>query len=92
MPAKEIKVNRLKPKSDIVETEYHLNLYERNTQISSVSNVSLPVLVRVLEASLPMGVILHVDIFNPEMELKRYVPDTEMLQLKAELEEITKSN
>ncbi|XP_033222813.1 WD repeat-containing and planar cell polarity effector protein fritz [Belonocnema kinseyi] len=87
MPPKEIKVKRFKPKSDAVEAEYHLNLYERNVKISNASNTNLPILVRILEASLPMGMLLNVEHYDPEKELKRYVPDTEMISLKSELQE-----
>lgn len=69
-----------------IAAEYNLKVYERNVQISDVPSTKCSVLVRVLEAALPQGVILNVDIFDPEYEKKRYVPDKELLDLQSTLD------
>ena len=91
MPPQEMKVKRLKPNSSIVDSEYSLNLYERNIEVSNASATMLPIFVRLLEASLPMGVILNVGNHDSERELKRYLPDKELLDLKDELKEVENS-
>lgn len=50
--------------------------------MSEVSSVKYPILIRALEASLPQGVTLNIDVFDHALEKKRYVPDKELLDLK----------
>lgn len=69
--------------------EYHLKLYERNTQVSEVSAIKCSILIRTLEATLPSGVTLSVDAYDPMLEKKRYIPDKELLDLKSTLDTIT---
>lgn len=66
--------------------EYHLKLYQRNIQVSEISTTKCSILIRILEATLPQGVILNIDVFDPILEKKRYVPDKELLDLKSSLE------
>ncbi|XP_043484353.1 uncharacterized protein LOC122512528 [Leptopilina heterotoma] len=87
MPPKELHIKRYKPKSNILEVEYKLNIYERNIKVSNVSSTNLPLLIRILEASAPPGVDIVVETFDPEKELKRYIPDTDLLKLKSDLAE-----
>lgn len=54
--------------------------------MSEVSSIKSSILIRALEASLPQGVILNVDVFDPATEQKRYVPDKELLDLKSTLD------
>ncbi|XP_066591949.1 large ribosomal subunit protein mL48 [Prorops nasuta] len=88
MPPQKKLVQRLKPNSKAIDSEYTLYIYERNTQISNVTTVELSPFIRILEACLPEGVTLKVDIFDQEYEHKRYVPDKQLLDLKSTLEEI----
>ncbi|EFN89809.1 uncharacterized protein LOC105181371 [Harpegnathos saltator] len=89
-PPQELKIQRYKPKTSIIVAQYNLKLYERNIQLSEVSAIKGSILIRILEASLPHGVMLTVDSFNPEIEKKRYVPDKELLDLKSELDTLKK--
>lgn len=66
-------------------SEYNLKIYERHMQMSEVSSIKYSILIRALEASLPQGVTLNVNIFDPALEKKRYVPDKELLDLKSSL-------
>lgn len=64
MPPKELHIKRYKPRSNILDVEYKLNIYERNIQISNVSSLSLPILIRIIEASAPQGVDVVVENYD----------------------------
>ncbi|XP_026463194.1 uncharacterized protein LOC113365868 [Ctenocephalides felis] len=91
-PGQYFKIQKLKPKSSAIETEYQLCVYERNVQICDLPSTKYPVLLRLLQASLPQGVTLNVHEHLEEYEEVRYVPDKELIELKTQLEsmEITK--
>lgn len=72
--------------------EYNLNVYERNIQLADVTSLQCPLLIRILEATLPEGVTLNVTIFDPDVELKRYIPDKQLLDMKATLEDMKTKN
>lgn len=59
--------------------------------MSEVSSVKYSVLIRALEAALPQGVTLNVDIYDPALEGKRYIPDKELIDLKSELDTLKKT-
>lgn len=90
LPAKELKIQRYKPRSTIVVAEYKLNIYERNIQLADITATQCPLLIRILETTLPEGVNLNVSIFDPDRELKRYVPDKLLLTMKTQLQDLKK--
>lgn len=53
--------------------------------MSEVSSIKCSVLIRALEATLPQGVTLNVNIYDPTLEEKRYIPDKELIDLKSAL-------
>jgi len=53
--------------------------------MSEVSTIKYSILIRALEASLPQGVTLNINAFDPALEKKRYVPDKQLLDLKSSL-------
>ncbi|KAJ2942566.1 hypothetical protein O0L34_g2034 [Tuta absoluta] len=85
-PATQYKVQRFKPGGTVVDAEYHLNVYERNVQVADVPAWALGSLLRVSRAVLPEGCTLHVHEHTPDHEEIRYVPDNQLLELKAQLE------
>lgn len=85
-----MKVKKYKKHSSITEHEYCLRLYERDIQVSNISVTKYPVFVRILEATLPEGVSLHIDTFDPELQKKRYIPDKTLVDLKIELNNMKK--
>ena len=89
-PHQEYKVKRFKKESAVVDTEYHLRLYERDIQVSNVTSTKCPILIRILEATLPEGVSLHIDTLDPMLDKRRYIPDKELLDLKSELSSMKK--
>lgn len=52
----------------------------------------LPVVLRVLDTSLPEGVTLSVHEHDDWYEEMRYVPDKELLDLKSQLEDMSTSS
>ncbi|XP_054009627.1 39S ribosomal protein L48, mitochondrial [Hylaeus anthracinus] len=89
-PHREYHIKKYKKESTVVDSEYKLKMYQRNIVISNVDSSKCPLLIRIIEAALPEGVHLHVDTYTPEMETKRYIPDKELLDMKAELENMSK--
>ncbi|XP_028174417.1 uncharacterized protein LOC114363024 [Ostrinia furnacalis] len=87
-PAQQLKVQRFKPKGTAVDAEYHLNIYERNVQVSDVPAWALGTLLRVARASLPEGCSLRVHEHAVEHEEVRYVPDNQLRELKQQLEDM----
>lgn len=86
MPPQTTQVQRLRPNSAVVDAEYRLTIYERNLQINDVNAPVYPVFLRIAQAALPEGVQLSVQEHSDELEERRYVPDRDLLDLKAELE------
>lgn len=55
-----------------------------------MSSVICPILIRILESTLPEGVSLSIHEYDPILKKKCLIPNKELLDLKAELEELTK--
>lgn len=89
LPPKVLKIQKFKPRSTVVSAEYNLNIYERNIQLADVTSAQCPLLIRILEDTLPQGITLNVTIFDPDMELKRYIPDKALLDMKSMLEDMS---
>ncbi|VVD04607.1 uncharacterized protein LOC126971705 [Leptidea sinapis] len=87
-PAKQLNIQRFKPGGTVVDSEYQLNVYERNVQVVDVPAWALGTLLRVSRALLPEGCTLNVHEHTPEHEEIRYVPDNELIELKQQLEEM----
>ncbi|KAL4704346.1 hypothetical protein ACJJTC_010731 [Scirpophaga incertulas] len=87
-PAQQIKVQRFKPGGTVVDSEYLLNVYERNIQVVDVPAFAMGTLLRVAQAMLPEGCTLNVHEHLPEHEETRYVPDNQLKELQHQLEEM----
>ncbi|XP_037821279.1 39S ribosomal protein L48, mitochondrial [Lucilia sericata] len=88
LPPQNMTVQRLKPNSTVVDSEYRLTVYERNIQLQDVDVPVYPMFLRIAQAALPEGVQLTVQEHTDECEERRYVPDKDLLELKAELEKM----
>ncbi|XP_058975879.1 large ribosomal subunit protein mL48-like [Musca domestica] len=86
LPPQNMTVQRLKPNSMVTDSEYRLKIYERNIQLQDVDVPAYPAFLRLAQAALPEGVELTVQEHTDECEERRYVPDKDLLELKAELE------
>lgn len=87
-PPQHLQVQRLKPQSNVVETEYKLTVYERNIQIADIQAPILPLFVRIIQTALPEGVTLSILEESDEENEKRYMPDKDLMDLKAQLDEL----
>ncbi|XP_065356716.1 large ribosomal subunit protein mL48 [Calliphora vicina] len=88
LPPQNMSVQRLKPNSTVVDSEYRLTVYERNIQLQDMDVPLYPMFLRIAQAALPEGVQLTVQEHTDECEERRYVPDKDLLELKAELEKM----
>ncbi|XP_055626799.1 uncharacterized protein LOC129768886 [Toxorhynchites rutilus septentrionalis] len=79
-------VQKFKPASAVIESEYKLALYERNVQVANLQAPYYPMFVRLLQAALPEGVTLVVTEHTDEVEDARYVPDRDLIELKQKLD------
>ncbi|XP_017076007.1 39S ribosomal protein L48, mitochondrial [Drosophila eugracilis] len=86
LPPQQTQVQRLRPNSTVIESEYKLTTYERNLQLNNVDAPVYPQFLRLAQAALPEGVSLMVQEHTDDCEERRYVPDKELLDLKDELE------
>ncbi|CAG9823122.1 unnamed protein product [Phaedon cochleariae] len=87
-PAQHMQISAYKPKSEIVNAQYNLMIYERTLQITDISSFQLPLIIRTIETSLPAGVTVQVKPHEEYDEEVRYIPDKELDTLKQELEEL----
>uniref|UniRef100_A0A2M4C0V2 Putative mitochondrial ribosomal protein l48 n=1 Tax=Anopheles marajoara TaxID=58244 RepID=A0A2M4C0V2_9DIPT len=87
-PPQKLTVQKFKPSSSVIDSEYKLTVYERTVQIDNVQAPLYPVLLRTLQAGLPEGVTLNVTEHTPEHEDARYVPDRDLKELKQQLDEM----
>lgn len=58
------------------------------SQISDLPAKFYPILLRVAQAALPEGVTMNVMEHQPEHSEIRYAPDTDLIELKEQLEEL----
>ncbi len=79
----------LKRESNVSETNYCLDLFERNLQIENLSAKMAQILIEVIYSSLPAGVKLSIHEHDYKShEESRYIPDLQLAAFKAELEEL----
>lgn len=90
LPPKRTQVQRLKPSSTVIDSEYKLTTYERNLQINDLDAPMYPQFLRIAQAALPEGITLRVENHNEDHDELRFVPDKDLLDLKAQLEYMQK--
>ncbi|XP_025196466.1 uncharacterized protein LOC112595453 isoform X3 [Melanaphis sacchari] len=88
LPPQTILAKRFVPNSESIETQYTLNVYERNLQIVDVPYTKLSLLIEVIEDSMPAGVKASIHRHTDDHETLRYIPDNELKTLKEQLEEM----
>ncbi|KAB0799976.1 hypothetical protein PPYR_07856 [Photinus pyralis] len=85
-PAQQLKINTFKPNTEIVNSQFDLQVYERTLQINMITSLQLATLLRVLDSSAPAGVTVNVSKHEQYHEDVRYVPDLELASLKDQLD------
>lgn len=88
LPAQKLEISRTEPNSSIVDTTYHLSIYERNVQVVDVPSNIMSIFIEAVQTALPEGVNLEVHVHTKEHEEARYVPDLELKELEKTLEEM----
>nr|CAD7570476.1 unnamed protein product [Timema californicum] len=86
VPPQHLNIQKYKPQSTLVDAEYKLYVYERNVQVVDLPSTVAPVFLEVIQAALPEGVSLSVHEHTQEQEELRYIPDSQLLELKTELD------
>lgn len=90
LPPKRTQLQRLKPSSTVIDSEYKLTTYERNLQINDLDAPMYPQFLRIAQAALPEGVTLRVEKHSDDHDELRFVPDKDLLELKSQLEYMQK--
>ncbi|XP_063222316.1 large ribosomal subunit protein mL48 [Bacillus rossius redtenbacheri] len=88
LPPQHLQIQRYKPQSSIVDSEYKLLVYERNVQVTDLPSTVAAVFLEVIQAVLPEGVSLSVHEHLREHEEARFVPDQQLKELKTELDSL----
>ena len=80
------KIETLKHESNVLESTYDLNLYERNVQIENLSSRLVSILVDLVGRSLPVGVQVSIHEHDEKVhETSRYIPNHDLAEFKREL-------
>jgi ribosomal protein S10 len=89
MPARSYKVKTYQPFSTNLDKEYAVNMYHRVVRVKNVRSTVAPTLFEAIQMNLPEGVNMYVSVPAPEEDEFRYVPDTELHELRAQLDSLT---
>ncbi|GJQ78803.1 putative ribosomal protein, L48 [Trypoxylus dichotomus] len=87
LPHLDLSVSTYKPKSELVDNQYNLKVYRRTVQVTDISSIQLPLLLRAIETCIPAGVTVNVVNHADHYDEERYIPDKELLTLKQTLED-----
>ncbi|CAL4139292.1 unnamed protein product, partial [Meganyctiphanes norvegica] len=87
-PCKKLKIQNLRPGTSKMETEYMLNVYERNIKVLDLTSTLAGTFIEVIQAGLPEGVELSLREHTQLDTEIRYIPDLELKDLKSQLEEL----
>jgi large subunit ribosomal protein L48 len=90
MPARSLKIRTLQPFSSNLEKEYTLSKYHRVVRVRNVKSTVAPLLFEIIQLNLPEGVQLNVSVPTVDEDEFRYVPDLELDEMRAKLEEYSK--
>lgn len=86
-PNQTFKFDNFKPESVVVQNTNLVHVYERNVQIKHTPAYLLPILIELVQKSRPKGVALSIHPHLEEHETIRYIADSQLAALKAELKE-----
>lgn len=87
-PQQECRYDILKDESSAIESNEKLFIYERNLQMKNALVTKLPILIDLVNMTLPPGVWFNVDRHSKEAEDRRYFRDSRLEELKAEYQEL----
>ncbi|XP_014670187.1 PREDICTED: 39S ribosomal protein L48, mitochondrial-like [Priapulus caudatus] len=81
-------VQRIKQRSNLVEAEYNLSLYERVVQVDKLPSTLATILLDVIQTSLPEGIQFTMKYHTQLADISRYIPDRELKELEAQLTDL----
>lgn len=88
LPPQKFNITRMEPNSSVVDANYHLRIYERNVQVVDIPATIMPIFIEAIQTGLPEGVDMKVELYTNEHDENRYIPDLELKDLEAKLEEM----
>lgn len=91
MPARSINIKTYQAFSSNIDRQYDLKMFHRVVRIKELKSTMAPILFEAVQLNLPEGVKLSIAPPTPDEDEFRYVPDTDMQNLKKELEELSKN-
>ncbi|KAI8744498.1 39S ribosomal protein L48 mitochondrial isoform X2 [Biomphalaria glabrata] len=87
-PAKKTEARTYHPRSTTVNEKYNLSKYDRTVLVENIPTIRVPILLQFIRRNSPPGVEVSFKEPSPDDEEFRYVPDYDVIQLKAEKEAI----
>lgn len=89
-PAKWLKYESYKDSSNLIEESNIIKIYERNIQLKHITTKSLPIFLEAIQGGKPAGVTLRLHEHEQRHEDDRYMEDTMLTKMNAEMEELKK--
>lgn len=87
-PHRECRYDILQPESSGIVCSDKIWIYERNIQMKDALVTQLPILIDLINMTLPPGIWFTLDRHGKEAEDRRYFRDSTLEKLKVELEEL----
>lgn len=87
-PHQDLIVETFKERSAAKDTSYTIKIYERNLQIKEATVTKLPILIEVINSTMPPGVSFHLNRHTKANEDKLYYKDSVLEKLKEDLQEL----
>lgn len=88
MPYRIVNLKTYKPFSTTLDHDYKIFKYHRVVRLANLKSSLAPILYEAIQLNLPEGVQLHIDKPSEQDEEFRYIPDTEIQELKKSLNEL----
>nr|CAG4644509.1 EOG090X0MUO [Lepidurus arcticus] len=85
-PGRSLNVQTFKPQSTLILSQYALQQYERNIQVLDPPSTLVPLLIEVIQQTLPPGVDLCVKEHLKTDDDVRYVPDLQLKEMRTQLD------
>ncbi|KAI1304256.1 39S ribosomal protein L48, mitochondrial [Halotydeus destructor] len=86
-PCVTTKYDTFQPSSEVIESSYKVNIFERNVQFKHMTSRQAPLLIGIVQQAKPAGVTISVHPHDDEQDLVRYIPDLQLEELEKELED-----
>jgi ribosomal protein S10 len=88
MPARVTRIKTLLPFSTNVDKECLIHTYHRVARVQNVKSTVAPLLFEAIQLNLAEGVSMNVTVPTADEDEFRYVPDTDLAEMKAKFQEM----